>query len=242
MTSIRQRQSGFTLIEVTLAIAFLSILLIAILLITVAAGKLYIKGDTNKTINQSGRDFSDTIRRDFLTTGMSMISPTIKINGGTPTTFSGRICLGTVSYLWNSADLLNDTSAQAQSATVTMGTANTPVKFARIVNPQQPYCDKDPVSGRYPMNIPSTERAADLFGGTGRDYALYAMTLNPIAATGDRGMYQITYTLGTNEKGTTQKDATNSYTQCATNDSVTANFNYCSVDDFDMIVRVGGAK
>lgn len=238
----RRRQSGFTLVEVTLAIAFLSILLIAILTITVAAGKLYIKGDTNKTINQSGRDFSDTIRRDFLATGVSMISPTITVNGGSATAYSGRICLGTVSYLWNSADLLNATSALAQSVRVTMGAANTPVKFARVVNPKQSYCDKDAVSGKYPINIPSTEQATDLFGGTGRDYALYAMTLTPIAATGDKGMYQITYTLGTNESGTTQKDASNTYTQCAPNSSVTADFNYCAVDDFDMIVRVGGTK
>ena len=236
----KRRQAGFTLVEVTLAIAFLSVLLIAILTITITAGKLYIKGNTNQTINQSGRDFSDTVRRDFLASGISMITGTpaggaITVGSGNLT--SGRICLGMVSYLWNSAALLN----APNSDEVTMGSSNTPVKFARVVNPKQSYCDKDG-SGKYPMNIPSTEQVADLFGGADRDYALYSMAMTPVAITGDKGMYRISYTLGTNEIGTTQKDATNSFVQCKPNDSLTADFNYCAVDDFDMIVRVGGTK
>ncbi|HSW90504.1 MAG TPA: hypothetical protein VLF64_00745 [Candidatus Saccharimonadales bacterium] len=236
----KRQQTGFTLVEVTLAIAFLSILLIAILTITVTAGKLYIKGSTNQTINQSGRDFADTVRRDFLASGISMIagSPTgAAITLGSGNLTSGRICLGTVSYLWNSAALLNAPNTDE----VTIGVSNTPVKFARVVNPKQSYCDKD-ASGKYPTNIPSTEQVIDLFGGSGRDYALYSMAMTPVAITGDKGMYQISYTLGTNESGTTQKDSTNSFVQCKPNNSLTADFNYCSVDDFDMIVRVGGTK
>lgn len=236
-----KKQDGFTLVETTIAIAFLSILLIAILTLTITAGKMYIKGDTNKTINQSGRDFSDTIRRDLLSTGVGTISPQITVSGGNATTYSGRICLGTVSYLWNSADLLNSVSAVAKQSEVTVGTAKDPVTFARVTNPQQSYCEVGP-SGKYPMNIPSTERVVDLFGGTGRDYALYAMTIKPVAANGDKGLYRIMYTLGTNQSNTTRQDATNTYRQCKTNDSLTADFNYCAVDDFDMIVRVGGVR
>lgn len=237
---MNKKQSGFTLVETTLAIAFLSILLMAILTLTITAGKLYVKGDTNKTINQSGRDFSNAVRRDFLSTGVGAISPQITISGGNATTYSGRVCLGTVSYLWNNADLLN-AGPSAKSALVTMGSSQTPVKFVRVVNPKQSYCDKSP-TGRYPMNIPSTEQATDLFGGTNRDYALYAMSINPVATNGDKGVYQIIYTLGTNEKNTTQQDASGGYIQCKPNDSLTADFNYCAVDDFDMIVRVGGTQ
>lgn len=235
------KQKGFTLVETTIAIAFLSILLIAILMLTITAGKLYIKGDTNKAINQSGRDFSDVVRRDFLSTGVDMISPQITVSGGNATTYSGRICLGTVSYLWNSASLLNTTTAFANTTKVTMGSSKVPVKFARVVNPQQSYCDKGP-TGKYPMNIPSTEQVTDLFGGTSRDYALYAMSISSVATSGDKGMYQVVYTLGTNEKGTTQNDASGSYIQCKPNNSLTADFNYCAVADFDMIVRVGGTQ
>lgn len=238
--SKKQLQSGFTLVEMSIAVAFLSILLIAILTLTITAGKMYIKGNTNQDINQAGRDFSDTIRRDFLATGVGLISPVITVSGGGASTYSGRICLGTISYLWNSADLLNATSSVANSAKVKMASTGDPVIFARIVNPKQSYCDKDG-SGKYPMTIPANEQAADMFGGTGRDYALYRMTMKPVAIHGDSAMYQVAYTVGTNQSQTTQT-AAGGFIQCKPNNVLTADFNYCSVNDFDMIVRVGGKQ
>lgn len=233
---------GFTLVELTIAVAFLSILLMAILSLSLAAGKLYIKGDTNKTINQASRDFGDTVRRDFLATGVGLISPEIVIDVGSPSEplASGRICLGTVTYLWNTAALLNSETAIANSAKVTIGAANTPINFVRITRPQQTYCDKN-MAGNYPMNIPSTETATELFTGTGRDYALHSMNIVPVSEQGDRALYRVFYTLGTNEKDTTEKDDAG-YIRCKTNDDVAANFDYCSVNDFDMMVRVGGTQ
>lgn len=242
MSKNSQRAEGFTLVELTIAIAFLAVLMLAILSLTLSAGKLYIKGDTNKTVNQAGRDFSDIVRRDLLATGAGTISDTITINGGSASDplLSGRICLGTVSYLWNTGDLLNSDTGAANAAKVTMGTSSDPVKFVRIIRPQQSYCEKNG-SGSYPMNIPSTESATELFDGTGRDYALYAMTFTPIASKGDRGMYRVLYTLGTNEPDTTEQD-TDGYIRCKPNNSVAANFDYCSVNDFDMLIRIGGTQ
>ena len=238
----KKTANGFTLVELTIAIAFLSILLIAILTLTLTAGKLYVKGDTNKTVNQAARDFSDVVRRDFLATGTGLISDVITLDAGSAGNplESGRICLGAVTYLWNTAGLLNDTSAAANSVRVTMGSGSDPIRFVRIVRPQQPYCSKDG-SGNYPMNISSTESATELFDGNGRDYALYSMQITPVAESGDKGMYRILYTLGTNEADTTEKGA-DGYVQCKPNSSVAANFDYCSVNDFDMMVRIGGTK
>ena len=125
----------------TLSMVFLSILLIAILTLTIASGKMYIKGNTMQTINQSARDFSDAIRRDFLVSGVGTISQAIKVPGGGASLYSGRICLGTVSYLWTSADLINATSTTANEVKVKSG--GNPIVFARIVNPKQAYCDPD---------------------------------------------------------------------------------------------------
>lgn len=235
-----KRSDGFTLIELTLAITFFSILLMSILTLTISAGRLYIKGDTNKTINQAGRDFADTVRRDLLATGMGTITPTITIGDGASTLSSGRICLGTVTYLWNTADLLNSETPAANNAKVRMGSATgKPIKFVRIVRPLQSYCQ---LSGSgYPMTIPSTESATELFDGTDRDYALYAMAFTQVALSGDRGMYRVSYTLGTNEKDTTEKDASG-YIRCKPNNAVLANFDYCSVNDFETLVRIGGTK
>lgn len=230
-----KRTQGFTLVELTIAIAFLGVLLMAILTLTITAGQLYVKGDTMKTVNQAGRDFSDTIRRDFLSADIEKISDVIVNPLG-----SGRICLGTVAYLWNTATLLNDSSVQGNAAKVTQGGAAKPVKFARIVGAQAPsYCTAGP-SGNYPMNIPSGTTFTELFGGTDREYALHAMAFSKMAQNGKKGLYRVFYTLGTNDVDTTELDA-GGYIRCKTNDSLLANFNYCSVNDFDTIIRVGGA-
>ena len=233
-----KHQRGFTIIELTIAIAFLSILMMAILSLTLAVGKLYVKGDTNKAINQAGRDFSDVVRRDLLSSGVTRISGPFTQNAGTTSDplESGRICLDTVTYLWNTAALLNDSSSAAQEATIKMN--NQSIKFVRIVNPQTSYCTADS-NGKYPMSVDSSDAATEQFTSTGRTYALYTMTFKPIATSGEKGVYEVAYTLGTNEANTTTRDADGNVS-CKTDDMVAAAFNYCAVSRFDMIVRLGG--
>ena len=62
MSKVRESvKNGFTLIELTFAIAFVSILLVTVSLITQEIVKLYRKGYTIKTVNQVGRDIIDDI-------------------------------------------------------------------------------------------------------------------------------------------------------------------------------------
>ncbi len=236
------RRHGFTIIELTMAVAFVSILLIAILLLTITAGKMYVKGDTNKSINQSGRDISSTMRQDFLSTSMSeVVTPPNKVVGASaPTEYSGRICLGSVVYLWNTAALINDTSAAATPAKITWQSGSSPIRFVRINHPSQNYCN----AASLIMTIPASETAVELLGSqNGRDYALYAMTTKPVISNGNSGVYELKYTIGTNEANTTQLSAgANPYVQCKPNGNSTADFDYCSVNDFDMMVRVGGSQ
>ena len=127
---------GFTIVELTIAVAFLSVLMLAILTISMAAGKMYVKGDTNKAINQAGRDFSDAIRRDFLAAGVGTITPPIINNVGPVDNplISGRMCLGAVDYLWNTAALLNSSSAAAEGAKIRMSNGR-PIKFWDEIRP-----------------------------------------------------------------------------------------------------------
>lgn len=229
-----RRAEGFTIVELTIAIAFLGVLLMAILTLTVTAGKLYIKGDTMKTVNQAGRDFSDTIRRDFLSADTMKISEPIVNSYG-----SGRICLGTVSYLWNTAALLNDDSGAANAAKVKA--SGEPIKFIRVTGSgSSSYCVPDG-SGSYDMTIDASERFTELFGGTETEYALYTVTFTKVAQDDKKGLYRAFYTLGTNDPETTELDA-DGYVRCKPNTSLLANFTYCAVNDFDMVIRAGGAS
>ena len=99
------RRHGFTLIELMLAMAFVSVLLLAIATIAIQAGKLYNRGLTLKSINQSGREIGDTLRRDFLQANAGKISgnansAVVMVQAGGADR-SGRLCLGDYSYVWN---------------------------------------------------------------------------------------------------------------------------------------------
>ncbi|MGB4761778.1 MAG: prepilin-type N-terminal cleavage/methylation domain-containing protein [Candidatus Saccharimonas sp.] len=236
MTTNRQRQYGFTLVELTIALAFLSILLIAILSLTLAAGKLYIKGTTNKSINQSGREIQDIVRRDFLAADASAIG-NVLTEGDPARGITGRVCLGKVTYLWNTADILNDISANGSTYRIRLSGA--PIRFARVVDTNADLCIPN-MSGRLPTTLPA-DRTTELLGGDGRDFSLYDVSLLVLSTRDTRGMYEMKYTIGTNDQGTVED--TDGYVRCKPNSSSTANFDYCSVTDFDMVLRVeGGVK
>lgn len=230
----RRWRQGFTLIELTIALAFLSILLIAILTLTLASGKLYVKGMTNKTVNQSGREIQDIVRRDFLAADASDIGNVLTEGSGL--SISGRICLGSVTYLWNTADILNDTSANGTTYRIRLSTS-TPIRFARVVDVNAELCVANPL-GRFPVTIPTTLATTELLGGDGRDFAMYSMAINSISKRDKRGLYEMKYTIGTNDQGTVESD--DGYVRCKPDATATANFDYCSVTDFDMMLRVEG--
>ena len=235
------RRRGFTIVELTIAVAFLSVLMLAILIISISAGKLYVKGNTNKAINQAGRDFTDSIRRDFLAAGIDTIVMPADADAGTPGNplKSGRICLGNVAYLWNSAALLNDNSAPANNIKIRRGSATgQPIKFVRITNTIS-YCVAGP-DGSYPKVIPATDDATDLLGASS-DYSLYTISMRPIDRKDQRGMYELSYTLGPVDVVATEV-APEGYVRCKTDDKETANFNYCSVSEFDTLIRIGGVE
>lgn len=235
-----KNQQGFTLIELTIALAFLSVLLIAILTLTLAAGKMYVKGTTNKTINQSGREIQDIMRRDFLAADRSRISAVA--TEGSVGRNSGRICLGSVSYVWNTAGMLNDKNADATNyqSRIRIGSGE-PVRLMRVVDANSDMCARNPATGRLPRTIAvSSTNRAELLGGEGREFALYEVNITPIISEGVRGMYRVKYTIGTNDIGTTEREGGTGYVRCKPDATATANFDYCSVVDFDMMLRIEG--
>lgn len=226
-----KHRRGFTIIELTLVMAFFSILLLAILTLTLHIGKLYTKGMTNKSLNLVGRDVSDTLRRDFAAADPTHITNVI-VGGPAGKTY-GRLCLGGASYLWNTTGLLN---ASSPLLDVVTSSGSQKVKMARVVDPSGSYC----VSGGagYPMAIASTASWSDLLVGDdldgARGFGLYDFTATKVAD----GLYRLRYTIGTYDSDTTESGG-GGYT-CKPPTEPTADFSYCSVADFDMYVRAGG--
>ena len=225
-----KRMQGFTLIELTLVMAFFSILLIAIIMTTLQMGKLYTKGVTNKNINQIGRDLGDTLRRDFLTASSKRIVLTDPT--GTGTALSGRLCLGSVSYVWNTADLLNQPTATKITKN---GVA---MVFERVVDATNQLCTVQG-TGSYLTDIPSSFISKSILTTDGRSLAIYDMSVTELATNGSDGLYDIKMTIGTNDVTAVDRDVNQKVT-CKAPTDASSNFDYCSVADFDFIVRTGG--
>lgn len=224
----RRGSQGFTLVELTLVMASMSVMLLAILYGTLQAGKLFDKGATNRTVNQISRDVSDGLRRDFLAADPTMVK---FVETGTAPNLSGRLCLGTVSYLWNTASLL-----AASSSNGIKDTSRKLIAFVRVPDVGAAYCTK--VNGSYPVDIAAGVPVSNVLSSTGKSFALYEFKSVELSRVDPQALYQVKMTLGTGESDTTVK--TGGITQCKPPTDASSNFNYCSVVDLDMIVRAGG--
>lgn len=230
MTVSNRSARGFTLIELSLVMAGLSILMLAILFATLHMGALYEKGVTNRTVNQMSRDVSDMFRRDF---GAIDPNRVVYIQSGTAPNLSGRLCLGTVSYLWNTADLMNN----APNAGIKDGSGK-PITFKRVVDTSQTYCN--PSGGPYPATLSASSVATDVLSGNGRDFAVFAFDYERLAVSGNYGLFELKLTLGTNQPDTTQ--GSGALAQCRPPSDNSSDFRYCSVVELDLIVRSGGSQ
>jgi len=226
---------GFTIIEITIVMAFVSVLVLAVVLATVYTGKMYAKGVTLKSLNQVGRDVSDAMRRDMTDANPKRV---MYVATGTAPLQTGRLCLGSVSYVWNTADLMLSASTNPRFKKADGNEAH----LVRVVDPSSRYC-VDTGSG-YPMEIATTESATEYLIGNSSDLAVYRFSLTPIYRSGDdtvaQGLFRIGLTIGTNEAGTT--DMTDGTVTCKAPSDNAANFDFCSVRDFDFVMRAGGGK
>lgn len=88
-----QQSRGFTLIELMLAMAFLSFILVFMSLTLVQMIRTYDKGLTTKQINQAGRTVTEDISKSMRGEQPGRIVLTNVPNG--------RLCIGNVMYIWN---------------------------------------------------------------------------------------------------------------------------------------------
>src|ERR1044071_8859022 len=107
--------SGFTLVELMLAMTFISLLLIAIALTTIQISNIYNKGITLREVNQAGRSLSDELQRNVSNAvpfdvtpkaGNAPLSSKYVVHTGSGNTGGGRLCLGDYSYVWNLGESL----------------------------------------------------------------------------------------------------------------------------------------
>ena len=93
-----QDQSGFTLVELSLAMTFLAFIMLFVIVVIMQMINIYNKSISLSQINQAGRQLMSDLNG-----GARFASPSSK--SVWPTTgVPNRMCIGGVSYVWNLAD------------------------------------------------------------------------------------------------------------------------------------------
>jgi prepilin-type N-terminal cleavage/methylation domain-containing protein len=224
---------GFTLIELMLAMTFISILLVAIAMTTIQITNIYNKGITLREVNQAGRAVSDDLQRSISATIPFDVTPKnaspatadskyVKRDGG------GRLCIGRYTYVWNYGDSI--AGVNGAPTLFNKYDDNSTVRFAKVSDPSASLCD-DPR-----LSIKRSDAAEMLTSGD-RDLVVHSfdVTRNPPDGTIGQAIYAISVVIGTND---TQQLVTNN-TSCKAPADATGDQNYCSVNQFDIIARAG---
>lgn len=226
------KETGFTLIELMLAMTFIAMLLVAIALTTIQISNIYNKGITLREVNQVGRSVSDELQRTIALATPFDIAPGLNSRyiaqqGG------GRLCLGNYSYVWNYGNALAG-GAGAPSA-LNKYDNNTPVRFVRATDASGSLCKITPA-------LPAVPRAnaTDLLSTGDRDLVLHSFSISRTSddsATG-QSIYAISMLIGTNDRAQlTANDAS-----CKPPAEGVGDENYCSVNQFDIIARAGNSS
>lgn len=120
-----RKEKGFTLIELTLALAFISFLLLFLVLSILQITRLYVKGSAIRQINQTGRQLLD----DVGTALRSNTTPLYVVN-------NNRLCAGTTSYAWN---VYNNADGHVKN-TFSGSDASTELRFISVQDPGADLC------------------------------------------------------------------------------------------------------
>ncbi len=124
MARLSDKQSGFTLIEVSTALIFVGFIIFILAATTVNIVRSYNKGIWLAQINQAGQQMNSDIG------DKARYSPAAKVD-----TINRRMCINGVSYLWNTQKDIDSPGNNNNRYS-----DGTPIRLARIDDPNGDYC------------------------------------------------------------------------------------------------------
>lgn len=251
----KRRNGGFTIIELTLSMTFVSVLLLAIAMTVIQIATIYNRGMTLKEVNQSSRDISDELRRGFTSSATFMINADdtdstdyIRVRSGS-TVVGGRLCTGKDSYIWNIGAAVDRVVSGSPSpmANVTRvvsagGAVGDPIRFVKVPDSNKKYCLK---TGSLPTNRnivdADVRQMTDLLDAGDHKLALQTFDVRTTdgvydASTRQR-LYTVTYTLSSGEPSA--MNLTARPIKCLEPGTANSNLTYCNVQEFTIVLRVG---
>jgi type II secretory pathway pseudopilin PulG len=217
-----RKPAGFTLVELMLSMAFISMLLLAIAMLVIQISGIYTKGLTLKAVNESGQVIVSELQRALNTAKPQQVE---HAPSDLKTASGGRFCIGTMVYAWNYDKPAGDAFNKYEDST------DTDIRLVKFPDRDGAHYCLAGEDGTYP-DIPTD--ATRLLKAGDNNLALHSFALTPTPVAGDSSqyIYAISFTLGTNEKGIIDGNG------CSAPESVTDD-EYCAVNEFNFTARAG---
>jgi prepilin-type N-terminal cleavage/methylation domain-containing protein len=224
-----KKQNGFTLVELLLAMSFLSLLLVAIAMTVIQIGNIYTRGMTLKDVNQAGRVVVDDLQRTI--GGASPFGLEQEDGRYVSTGYGGRLCTGRYTYVWNYGEAIEDGDT---SNLHVYSNSDETIRLTKAFDPAAAYCINPDLDIDY-------DESTELLKDGQRSLALHKFDVSTEDSARDsltsQQLYYIEFILGTNNQGALEHNSTN--TTCQPPSELESDINYCAVNKFTIVVRAG---
>ncbi|MDB5184080.1 MAG: hypothetical protein JWO07_761 [Candidatus Saccharibacteria bacterium] len=230
--------SGFTIVELLMAMAFVSILLIVITLTVIQISNIYNKGLTMRAVNQSGTAISADVRQTLsqshpFDTSTSFFMQTS--NGGATTNIgdavAGRLCTGTYTYVWN--------LGKAKTPVNVYNSSDKQIGFIRVRDNGAQYC----ADLGSKIDSSNSADAREFLSTDTAELAVQSFTVSKLADDTPIGqaLYRIVFELGTNNQDALQQEQhiDTIDTSCRPPSDASSLQDYCAVNQFDFTAQAG---
>lgn len=231
--NMKRRQAGFTLIELMLAMTFISILLLAIAMTIIQIGTIYNKGIVLKEMNQAARAIGDDMKRTTAASGaINLTNDLVTHSAG------GRLCLGTYSYIWNTSKALEQNDVNVTTY-ITVG--KPPIHLVKVADSAKIYCAKTSagVLTYKTVRAEDTATSQELIPAGDHSLGVNQLSLLPAATVTDtttgESIYTLFYTLGAGRVSAMNADQS----ACLGPGDMNSDLTYCTVQPFTLVLRVG---
>lgn len=202
MARLSDKQSGFTLIEVSTALIFVGFIIFILAATTVNIVRSYNKGIWLAQINQAGQQMNSDIG------DKARYSPAATVKAK-----ERRMCINGVSYLWNTQKDIDDDPGNNRYS----DGPGTPIRLARIDDPKGEYC----LDLKKRPGLPSTNSEVHILLGRGATIQEFKveeqkanaplLTISVVVSTeGANRPYKVTL----DKSGKYKEDMTNGTWQC----------------------------
>lgn len=229
------KKQGFTIIELMLAMSFVSLLLVAVAMTVIQISNIYNRGIILKDVNQAGRALVSELQQSITQTSAFDVN----VSAGSSTAnyviqsdVGGRLCTGRYSYVWNYAKAIKSNASRNKYD----GLTPPEIYFIKIFDPTLQYCTA--VSGNLP-DIKADTGATELFSDSQHNLALHSfkVTSNASDAKTNQRLYNIEFILGTSDTGAINT----TLNTCKVPSESGSDLTYCSINQFNITVRSNNA-